>query len=97
MDSGLSMHMVDFWSCALPLCLRLQPWTILLSGSLVVTGAWQLSGQNLLVAGAVAIPILAWWYLFLVLVPQAYEGGALDEDSVAGQAARDIRDQRGPQ
>lgn len=54
-----------------------QPWSILLTGGAVVILSWlwlQLWWLTVLVSGAV----LAWWCLFLVLVPRAWqaEGGS---------------------
>lgn len=48
-----------------------QPWSILLTGVVVVAGSWivlRLWWLTLLVG----LAVLAWWLLFLVLVPQAY-------------------------
>jgi len=39
---------------------RCQPWTIILTGSSVVGGAWQLSGQRIWVTALVAVPVAAW-------------------------------------
>ncbi|KEF42722.1 MAG: hypothetical protein ER33_04065 [Cyanobium sp. CACIAM 14] len=49
-----------------------QPWSILLSGLIVVGASWQLLHLRWLTAG-VALAIGAWWLLFLVLVPAAWK------------------------
>lgn len=55
-----------------------QPWSILLTGTLFVAGARQLFHNNV-VTGLAAIPILIWWYLFLVLVPANYRSFVEEE------------------
>lgn len=55
-----------------------QPWSILLTGTLFVAGARQLFHNNI-VTGLAAIPILIWWYLFLVLVPANYRSFVEEE------------------
>ena len=62
-----------FWSLKPWWC---QPWSILLTGVLVIAGSWLLL-QRWWISAPVAVAVLAWWGLFLVLVPAAYldEGG----------------------
>ncbi len=48
-----------------------QPWSIVLTGITVPGLAWWLSHQLWLVLPLVAV-ILAWWFLFLYLVPKQY-------------------------
>lgn len=56
----------DFWAYKPVWC---QPWSILASGTVFVAGArWIFGGSNI-ATGVAAVPILVWWYLFLVLVP----------------------------
>jgi hypothetical protein len=53
-----------------------QPWSILLTGMVVVAASWLLVGRWWL-SLVVATGVGAWWMLFLVLVPAAYRAEAL--------------------
>ena len=57
-----------FWSLKPWWC---QPWSILLTGVLVIAGSWLLL-HRWWISAPVAVAVLAWWGLFLVLVPAAY-------------------------
>ena len=57
----------SFWSHKPWWC---QPWTILTTGVLVVTASWLLLGLWW-ISLPVALGVLAWWGLFLLLVPAA--------------------------
>jgi hypothetical protein len=46
-----------------------QPWTIILTGILIITGSWLLF-YKIWLSIIVAIPIVVWWYYFLILVPR---------------------------
>jgi hypothetical protein len=48
-----------------------QPWTILLSGLIAITGSWLLL-QTVWITALVFTAIAAWWLLFLVIVPRAF-------------------------
>ncbi len=67
---GLSMNLqpVPFWSLKPWWC---QPWSILLTGFLISIGSW-LFLHRLWITLPITLAILAWWILFLVLVPAAY-------------------------
>ena len=65
----------DFWAYKPVWC---QPWSILLSGTAFIAGARWISGGSDIATGVAAIPILAWWYLFLVLVPADFRKYAED-------------------
>jgi hypothetical protein len=54
-----------FWSLKPWWC---QPWTILLTGTLAITTSWLVLHIWWLTA-AVAVLVLAWWCLFLLIVP----------------------------
>jgi len=56
----------DFWAYKPVWC---QPWSILASGTAFVAGARWISGGSNIATGVAAVPIIVWWYLFLVLVP----------------------------
>lgn len=58
----------SFWSLKPWWC---QPWSILLTGVLVIAGSWLLL-HRWWISAPVAVAVLAWWGLFLVLVPAAY-------------------------
>lgn len=49
-----------------------QPWSILATGSIIVGGVWTVSGHSPGWTALVALPIGAWWGLFLVLMPAQY-------------------------
>lgn len=49
-----------------------QPWTILLTGIIIIAGSWLLL-HRLWFSIPVAVVILAWWILFLVIAPTAYK------------------------
>jgi hypothetical protein len=54
-----------FWSLKPWWC---QPWTILLTGSIAIIGSWFALQIWWLTAG-VALLVIAWWSLFLLIVP----------------------------
>ena len=49
-----------------------QPWTILLTGVLAISGSW-LVLNRLWLTIPMAVIVLAWWMLFLVIAPAAYK------------------------
>ena len=58
-----------------------QPWSILLTGVGVLVGGWWLTQRWWIVMG-LGCPIVAWWWLFLVLAPrfaEQQEGGPKGE------------------
>ena len=64
-----------FWSLNPWWC---QPWSILLTGVLAIAGSWFLL-HRWWISAPVAVAVLAWWGLFLVVVPAAYRAGMLEE------------------
>jgi hypothetical protein len=46
-----------------------QPWSILLTGIMIVVSSWQL-GHLLWLTIIVTLPILAWWFYFLLIWPK---------------------------
>ena len=61
-----------FWSLKPWWC---QPWSIVSTGVLVVGGSWALLHQ-LWISLPLALGVMAWWLLFLVLVPAAYRSAS---------------------
>ena len=61
-----------FWSLKPWWC---QPWSIISTGLLMVGGSWALL-HRLWISLPLAMGVLAWWMLFLVLVPAAYRSAA---------------------
>ena len=55
----------SFWSQKPWWC---QPWSILLTGTVIMASSWLLFERWWLTA-LVSLPVLAWWGLFLVVVP----------------------------
>ena len=49
-----------------------QPWTILLTGLAVIVGSWLLL-HRWWISAPVALGVMLWWWLFLVVVPRAYQ------------------------
>lgn len=54
-----------FWSLKPWWC---QPWTILLTGTIGIAGSWLLLQIWWLTTGVVLV-VIAWWVLFLLIVP----------------------------
>ena len=61
-----------FWSLKPWWC---QPWSIISTGLLMVGGSWALL-HRLWISLPLSVGVLAWWLLFLVLVPAAYRSAA---------------------
>ena len=61
-----------FWSLKPLWC---QPWSIISTGVLMVGGSWALL-HRLWISLPLALGVVAWWLLFLVLVPAAYRSAA---------------------
>ena len=61
-----------FWSLKPWWC---QPWSIVSTGVVLVGGSWALL-HRLWISLPLALGVLAWWLLFLVLVPAAYRSAA---------------------
>ena len=61
-----------FWSLKPRWC---QPWSIISTGLLMVGGSWALL-HRLLISLPLSLGVVAWWLLFLVLVPAAYRSAA---------------------
>ena len=59
----------DMWKTKPPWC---QPWTILLTGTVITAAPEVVFGWKWLSA-LVAVPIAAWWYVFLVVVPKQFK------------------------
>ena len=59
------LYDVNMWASKPAWC---QPYSILLTGALAVAVVNQLSGHSVLLTAVVALPIAAWWYLFLLVV-----------------------------
>jgi hypothetical protein len=49
-----------------------QPWTIVLTGGTAIAGSWLLF-HTLWLTLPLSVLIGAWWTVFLILVPSAYE------------------------
>jgi hypothetical protein len=46
-----------------------QPWSILLTGIVIITGSWAIL-KIVWITVLISLPILVWWAFFLVLWPQ---------------------------
>ena len=56
----------NFWAYKPAWC---QPWSIISTGIAFVAGARWIAGGSTIATVVAAAPILAWWYVFLILVP----------------------------
>ena len=56
----------DFWAYKPVWC---QPWSIITTGVGFVAAARWVTGGSTVATVVAAVPILAWWYIFLVAVP----------------------------
>lgn len=67
----VSVWMYKPWWC--------QPWSILLTGSVLISGSWLLT-KMIWVTIVVAVPVLTWMGFFLLVYPRAMlESGLLEE------------------
>ncbi|KAL3531334.1 hypothetical protein ACH5RR_010656 [Cinchona calisaya] len=64
----LSLEYDSVWDTKPSWC---QPWTITLTGILVIAGSWLIL-HSAIVTAAVLSLICAWWYIFLYNYPKAY-------------------------
>ena len=71
-NSTPSADQPPFWSLKPWWC---QPWSIVSTGVLVVSGSWAVL-HRLWISLPLALGVLAWWLLFLVLVPAAYRSAS---------------------
>ena len=62
----------DVWATKPAWC---QPWTIVGTGTAITAAPWLLTHSPWWTF-VVAIPILAWWYLFLLVMPMQYRSYA---------------------
>lgn len=69
-ESSFRYESDNMWDYKPPWC---QPTTIISFGTAVVLFAYQISGHSEVLTAVAAGPILVWWYLFLVLVPQQFK------------------------
>ncbi|MEQ9548382.1 MAG: DUF6737 family protein [Coleofasciculus sp. G3-WIS-01] len=54
-----------------------QPWSILLTGVVIITGSWVLA-KTLWITVIVTTPILIWWFYFLWLWPRLLRLSSLE-------------------
>lgn len=55
-----------------------QPWSIILTGILIISGSWLLA-KIFWITILVSIPIVVWWIYFLILYPQLVKKAYLQE------------------
>ncbi|CAI9778534.1 unnamed protein product [Fraxinus pennsylvanica] len=64
----LSLEYDSVWDTKPSWC---QPWTITLTGMLIITSSWLIL-HSVLVTSVVLALICSWWYIFLYSYPKAY-------------------------
>ncbi|KAL2507748.1 hypothetical protein Fot_31395 [Forsythia ovata] len=64
----LSLEYDSVWDTKPSWC---QPWTITLTGVLIITSSWLIL-HSVLVTSVVLALICSWWYIFLYSYPKAY-------------------------
>ncbi|MBW4649497.1 MAG: hypothetical protein KME06_12535 [Kastovskya adunca ATA6-11-RM4] len=90
MSTQKSFNVWDYkpWWC--------QPWSILLTGLVVIMGSWLLT-QTLWLTILVALPILLWWFYFLWLWPRMMQRySALAHSSPSSPDQTPVEDQPTP-
>ncbi|MGB3693596.1 MAG: DUF6737 family protein [Spirulinaceae cyanobacterium] len=53
-----------------------QPWSILLTGTVVIAGSWLLT-KTIWLTLLISLPILLWWTYFLLIWPQLIKSSIL--------------------
>ncbi|XWS31564.1 hypothetical protein CRYUN_Cryun23aG0087100 [Craigia yunnanensis] len=66
--NNLSLEYDSVWDTKPSWC---QPWTITLTGLLVIASSWLIL-HSILVTAVATLGICAWWYIFLYSYPKAY-------------------------
>jgi membrane protein YdbS with pleckstrin-like domain len=79
----------DVWATKPAWC---QPVTILATGGALVGGVWALSSGSPWWTGAAAVPIVAWWFLFLAIMPAQYREYAESVNAELQQQQQQRRD-----
>lgn len=64
-----------------------QPWSIILTGIIIVGGSWLLA-KVLWITILLSIPIFAWWVYFLILFPQMVKEAYFQESSITQSEER---------
>ncbi len=65
-----------------------QPWSILLTGCVIISGSWLLL-HRFWITGLVAVPILLWMYYFLLVYPRLVQDLLPPEPDLAPDLALD--------
>ncbi|KAE8675200.1 Transducin/WD40 repeat-like superfamily protein [Hibiscus syriacus] len=65
---NLSLEYESVWDTKPSWC---QPWTITLTGLLVITASWLIL-HSVVIAAFATLGFCTWWYIFLYSYPKAY-------------------------
>ena len=82
---------LDVWATKPAWC---QPWSIVGTGAAIVGGVWAVSGHSAGWTAAAAVPIAAWWYLFLGLMPAGYREYAAEMNARQAALRAQLEQQR---
>lgn len=80
----------DMWKSKPAWC---QPWSIISSGCAFILGVFTVSGHSVIWSIVAAVPILVWWYLFLVEVPAMYKEQVMEAKALQGQGLQGLQQQ----
>ncbi len=56
-----------------------QPWTILLTGTIIISGSWLLF-QKVWLTATISFLILTWWFYFLIFIPYLFKEQSLNQN-----------------
>ncbi|KAG0487267.1 hypothetical protein HPP92_009362 [Vanilla planifolia] len=83
--SHLSLEYDSVWDTKPVWC---QPWTISLTGVMVIAFSWLLL-HSVVISGGVAFLIFSWWYTFLYAYPKAYSNMIAERRKNVNSGAED--------
>ena len=67
-SSNFKVSFIEFWKLKPPWC---QPWSLVLTGFIVVFFSWVIL-EKIFFTLLVSLIIIIWWILFLIIAPLTY-------------------------